>query len=153
MISIDIRKGKSVTAAKANEIPTGMIPTRFKRHIVKSEMKLNDLSPEEKVVAVLTKCLAIQGSKDNANYYVSGKEMYCPEVLVTGSGKNVHGPTASYSASGRFKAGKAEGDHLRYAVMEFSVRFRDGLDELGLPDLAIEEVTINELPKGSPLNP
>jgi hypothetical protein len=131
----------------------GMIPTKFKRYIVKEEKKLNELSPEAKVVAAITKCLAIQGTKDGSNYYVAGDRLYCPDINVT-SGRATGKSTdqrSSYAASGRFKIGKFVQDALSFGVMAFRLRFRDSEDEMGLPDLTIEEADMNELPRSTPL--
>lgn len=132
----------------------GMIPSKFRQFVVKKEKRLNNLTPEAKVVAALTKCLSIQGGKDKMSYYVSGDSIFCPEITMTeGAPKKPGGPPQnSYSARGRFKIGKSNGSNLTTGVMEFRIKFRDGQDSMGLPDIVIEEADMNELPRSAPLS-
>lgn len=122
------------------------IPTRFKRYVHrkgKRKGKLNQLTPRAKVIAALTKALAIQGKRDRQNYYVHGNSIYCPDIKSTGDDGKM-----SVSASGRFTMGKV-GENLTLGVMEFEIKFRDASDEMGLPDLVIESAKMQELPRGS----
>lgn len=148
MLSIKVKRGQD-----NSRLEEGMIPARFRQFVLKKERRLNNLSPEAKVVAALTKCLAMQGQSDGKNYYVAGDQIYCPIVDVTeGSPKKPGGMILnSYSAQGRFKIGKSHGDRLGYGIMEFRLKFRDGEDEMGLPDIVIEEADMSELPRNAPL--
>jgi len=140
VFSLKFKKGDKPSVDKS------IVPTRFKRHPVGRTGKLNELTPEQKVVAALTKCLAAHGASSGNNYYLSGEEMCCREMSVTGDpGKS------SYVARGRFKIGKLEDGVLRHGVASFDIQFRDSEDELGLPDLTIERVDMTELPRNSPL--
>ena len=148
MLNIKVKRDKN-----GPQLEAGMIPTRFKQYVVKKERKLNKLNASAKVVAAITKCLAMQGSGDKKNYYIAGDQMYCPEITETeGAPKKVGGePQKSYSARGRFKIGKIDGDKLRYSVMEFDLQFRDGENEMGLPDIIIEKADMKELPRNATL--
>lgn len=133
----------------------GMIPTKFKQIINKKTRTLRDISPEAKVVAALTKCLAVQtGSDKDMNYYVAGDSLYCPTVNVTSGGPTEKGktPQRSYAAKGRFKMGRASTNGASFVVIQFDIRFRDSIDTMGLPDLTIESVEMNELKRGTPLD-
>lgn len=126
-----------------------LIPTRFKQFVHRKGKKrgnLNTLSKEAKVIAALTIALAIQGKRDKKNYYVAGDTIWCPEITETGKTGN-----CSYKATGRFKIGKV-GESLTFGIMQFSIKFRDSKDEMGLPDLTIEEASIHELNKATPLH-
>lgn len=122
------------------------IPTKFKRYVHrkgKRRGKLNELSSSQKLIAALTKALAIQGKRDRQNYYIHGDSVYCKSVTATGEDGKM-----SVSASGRFTIGKV-GDNLTRGTMEFDIKFRDSKDEMGLPDLIIESASMEELPRGS----
>ena len=122
------------------------IPTRFKRYAHKKgkrKGRLNSLSPSAKVIAALTKALAIQGKRDRQNYYIHGTDIYCPNLVSTGEDGKM-----SISASGRFTIGKI-GENLTRRTMAFDIKFRDGKDEIGLPDIIIESAKMEELSKGS----
>lgn len=137
----------------AQKEPTGMIPTKFKQTIDRKKRRLRDISPEAKVVAALTKCLAVQSKKDKINYYVAGEELYCPDVRVTEGGPTKRGkpPQRSYAAKGRFKMGRASDDGASFTTIQFDIRFRDSADKMGLPDLTIESADMTELGRGTPL--
>lgn len=122
------------------------ISTRFKRYVHrkgKRKGKLNTLTPRAKVVAALTKALAIQGKRDRQNYYIHGDDIYCPSITATGEDGKM-----SVKASGRFTIGKI-GENLTREIMAFDIKFRDSNDEMGLPDLVIESAKMEELPRGS----
>lgn len=122
------------------------IPARFKQYVHRKgrrKGKLNQLSPRSKVIAALTKALAMQGKRDSQNYYIHGDSVYCPSITATGDDGRM-----SVSASGRFTIGKI-GENLTRGVMAFDIKFRDSKDEMGLPDLVIEVAKMEELPKGS----
>jgi hypothetical protein len=148
MLSIKVKRNKN-----GPQLEPGMIPTRFKQFVIRKKRRLNTLTPEAKVVAALTKCLAMQGSNDKNSYYIAGEEMFCPEITETeGAPKKPGGePLRSYAAKGRFKIGKVNGEHLRYGVMEFRIKFRDGENEMGLPDIIIESADMNELSRNASL--
>lgn len=138
---IEIGKGE-------NQKDSTLIPTRFKQFVERKGRgrgELNQLSTESKVIAALNKALAIQSRKDGSNYYVAGDVIWCPDIVVTGQqGKQ------SFKATGRFKIGKA-GENLTFGMMQFAIKFRDSKDEMGLPDLSIEEASVKELAKNAPL--
>jgi len=149
MLNINVKRG-----SETKTLAEGMIPTKFKRFLVKKHKRLNILSSEAKVVAAVTRCLAKHSKSTGNTYYINGEEMYCPSITVTEGGPPKQGKLRmdSYAAKGRFKIGKFEGERLRFGVMEFNVRFRDGEDEMGLPDLVIEEVNMKELRRDAPLS-
>jgi hypothetical protein len=125
-----------------------MIPTRFKQFVHKKGKrrgKLNQLSPKAKVVAALSKALAIQGKRDKQNYYVDGDKIWCPDITATGDDEK-----QSIKAKGRFRIGKI-GETLTFGIMSFNITFRDAKDGMGLPDLVIESATMTELDKSAPL--
>lgn len=130
----------------------GMIPTRFKTSIDKKKRRPRELDPESKVVAALSKCLTLKSTEDNVQYYIAGDEMYCPSVGVTKSRTDAKkGDQVSYTAKGRFKAGRVIEGGLSFSMIEFSIKFRDSVDEMNLPDLLIEEADMKELDKNAPL--
>lgn len=127
-----------------------MVPTRFRQYVNRRSRRLNEVSPQGKVVAALNKCLAMQGAEDKNNYYVAGNKMYCPTIQSTEAvrdGKKV----GSYSASGRCQVGRLIDDKLSFTVMSFKLRFRDSEDEMGLPDLVIEEASMDDLGRNAPM--
>ena len=130
----------------------GMISTRFKQFIDRKRKKMNVITPQGKVVAALNKCLALQGQQDGNQYYVAGEELYCPNIAVS-EGRRVPGKERkdSYAASGRFKLGRITKDGVSFAVLGFNVKFRDDTDEMGLPDIVIEEADMSELDRNTPL--
>ena len=148
MLNINVKRNRN-----GPQLEQGMIPTRFKQYVVRKKRSLNTLDAPAKIVAAITKCLALQGKGDQKNYYVAGDEMFCPEITQTeGAPKKPGGePQRSYSARGRFKIGKIDGDRLRYGMMEFNIKFRDGENEMGLPDIIIEKADMNELPRNAPI--
>lgn len=141
-MKFEIKKGDEQTAEP------GMLPTRFKQYVHrkgKRRGKLNKLTPEAKVIAALSKALAIQGKRDKMNYYVDGDKIWCPDITTTGEdGKQ------SIKAKGRFRIGKV-GEGLTFGMMSFNIQFRDSKDEMGLPDLVIESASMTELAKNTPL--
>lgn len=143
------KKGDKVTDPE-------IIKTKFKRYVEKKGKRrgtLNELTSEAKVSAAITKALAIQSGTDKANYYVASDELWCPKLEVTPGTMDpkTRRRMGSYKAQGRFKLGKLFGDDLSTSMIDFRITFRDSSDEMGLPDLVIEEATMNELPKGTPL--
>lgn len=139
-MKFEIHKGDGL------EKDQNLIPTRFKRYVHRKGRRrgeLNTLTPQAKVIAALTKALAIQGKRDSQNYYIHGTEVYCPRISITGEDGKM-----SVSASGRFVIGKI-GENLTRETMEFDIKFRDSKDEMGLPDLVIESAKMGQLPRGS----
>jgi hypothetical protein len=130
-----------------------MIKAKFKRYVDKKKKALNELSSEAKVVAAITKALAMQGEGDKANYYIASEELWCPRLEVTPG--NINSKTKqrlnSYRARGRFKVGKLINEELSMGVIDFNISFRDSEDEMGLPDLVIEEASMDELSKSTPV--
>lgn len=135
-----------INRKKESSSDPNSIPTRFKQYVHrkgKRRGKLNLLTPRSKVIAALTKALAIQGKRDGQNYYIHGDEVYCPSLTATGEDGQM-----SIRASGRFTIGKI-GENLTRGIMEFDIKFRDSKDEMGLPDLVIESANMEELPRSS----
>ena len=127
-----------------------IVPTRFKQYVDRRTRKLNEIAPQGKVVAALNKCLAIQGQQDKSNYYIAGEELYCPKLQVNHrrEGKKLVG---SYLATGRCRVGRYISDQLSFTMMSFKLKFRDSSDEMGLPDLIIEEADMSDLGREAPL--
>ena len=140
--------------SKEKQPDDGMIPTKFKQIIDKRTKRIRDVSPQAKVVAALTKCLSVQTRSDKINYYVAGDTLYCPNIKVAEGGPTKKGeiPQRSYAAKGRFKMGRATDNGASFVVIQFDVRFRDSVDEMGLPDLTIESADMKELKRGTPLD-
>lgn len=127
-----------------------MIPTRFKQSIDREAGKLNSLTPQAKVVAAISKALAIQGQRDGKSYYLEGDELYCPQVTVLDTKDE---EKKVFQAAGRCVVGRLQGEDASNFVIEFDIRFADSEDSMGLPDIKITEATMEELDKTAPLNP
>jgi len=132
-----------------------LISTRIPRNVDKRKGKLNALTADNKMRSAIGKALSMKSGLDDpdgASYFISGDKMY---VTARGGGvQTKKGEKTTYSASGRFILGKAFKDHVCYFTAEFSITFRDTVDDLGLPDVAVvEPTTIDILPKGTPITP
>ena len=137
----------------SSEGPPELIPTRFAYGVDRQKRQMKDLAPPAKVVAALTKCLAKHSQAEGISFFVSGDNIYCPVINVTPGPTPAKGkyPTNSYSAKGRFQLGRAAKDGASYTMIQFDIAFRDGLDDMGLPDLVIEQANMTDLGRSAPL--
>lgn len=136
----------------ADTVSPNLVPTRFKQVVDKKKKKLVEISPSSKVVAALNKMLSKQSAQEGIAYFIVGESIYMASNSVTEGSKDGK-PANSYSAKGRAKLGRKTSDGTSFEMAEFTLKFRDGTDDMGLPDLIIEEANIQLLDRSAPLDP
>lgn len=132
---------------------TNVIPATVKHRIDKKAQKLAALTPSEKMICALRKALVkmSDGSEEGCRYYIANNKVQLMVAPSATGGKD--GEAKTYSAKGRCKVGVIHaGGHSSTKVIEFSITFRDVLDDRGLADVEFVDPTmIDELPRGTPI--
>ena len=137
---------------KSTEADPSLIPTRFKQFVDKKKRRLVELSPASKSVAALNKILSKQSVQEGVAYFVAGDYIWLASMNVTRGTKDGQASN-SYTAKGRSKLGRKTKDGTSFEMAEFELRFRDSTDEMGLPDLSIDEASVQLLDRTAPLDP
>lgn len=132
-----------------------LIPATVKRRVDRRAGKLNELNRDEKMLCALRKALSSKSGLEemkNARYFISSENVY---VMSRGGGAQAkEGELSTYTASGRFKMGIIYPKSTAYRMAQFSITYRDTVDDRGLPDVKwIEPTTIDWLPTRAQLVP
>lgn len=113
---------------------------------------MKPLASVDKMKCALRKVLADLSDKNphGCRYYIANNKIQLslapdPAIPAPGEGK-------TYKAAGRFKAGVChEGGRMTTQYLQFSITYKDVLDDRGLPDVKyVDPTTVDVLPKSSP---
>lgn len=138
----------SATKPKGNIVPSTV---GFKLN--RKAGRLDPLSPTDKMKCAVRKILVKMSDADDhgCRYFIDGNKI---EVLTAPQAQPVReGELQTYRARGRCKVGVCHPEgHKSIKLIEFSVSFRDSVDELGLADVEyIDPSTIDEIPRSMKL--
>ena len=133
---------------------TNVIPATVKFKHNRKKGIVDPLSSQEKMLCALRKCLTEMSNKDpeGRRYYIAGNKVQVTVAPVESPAKDGEG--RSYRASGRCRLGvcHAEGHHTTKFI-EFSISYRDQIDEHGMSDVVYMDPTlIDELARGGPID-
>jgi hypothetical protein len=133
---------------------TGIIPATVNHRIDKKEARLADLTSNEKMLCALRKALTKMSDAhpDGCRYFIANNKVQLLSPPSATAGKA--GEARTYSARGRCKLGVCHpGGHSSSMMIEFSLSFRDVIDDRGLADVDfIDPTVIDELPRGTPVD-
>lgn len=136
--------------AKKKPSGSSVIPAtvRFKHN--KKKGSIDPLSPQEKMLCALRKVLGDMSS-GGGRWFIMGNKVKLTQVPTTTEGKP--GGPQSYRAAGRCKVGVAQGKSLVTKYIEFSISYRDVVDDRGLADVVyFDPTTVDELARTTPVD-
>jgi hypothetical protein len=139
------------TVKKAAPTAT-VIPATVNHRLNKKDRKLDELAPQEKMICALRKALVkLSDGSDGCRYFIANNQVMLISAPTASSVKP--GQARTYTAKGRCRLGVCHPEgHASSRVIEFSITFRDVMDDRGLADVEyIDPTTIDELPRGTPL--
>lgn len=129
------RKEQLFQAKQANKT-TSIISATVKFKHNKAKGLIEDLAPQEKMLCALRKVLASMSNNnsDGCRYYIANNKVQLLEAPSSSPGKK--GEARTYKASGRCKVGVAHKEgHTTTMFVEFSISYRDVVDDRGLADI------------------
>lgn len=145
---------KEMFSALKKAPTTNVIPATVKHRLDKKAQRIAILTPNEKMICALRKALSKMSDASDAGcrYYIANNKIQLLAAPSAAAGKE--GEAKTYSAKGRCKVGICHpGGHSSSKVIEFSLTFRDVLDDRGLADVEfIDPTTIDELTRGTPID-
>jgi hypothetical protein len=134
-------------------VPTAtVIPATVNHQLSKQDRKLKELSAEEKMVCALRKALVkLSDGGEGCRYFIANNKVQLISAPTASAAKA--GQARTYTAKGRCRLGVCHPEgHASSKLIEFSITFRDVMDDRGLADVEyIDPTTIDELPRGTPL--
>jgi hypothetical protein len=131
---------------------TTVIPATVSFKIDKKAKGMKPLTSLDKMKCALRKVLADLSDKNphGCRYYIANNKIQLsrapdPAIPKPGEGK-------TYKAAGRFKAGVCHPKgNMTTQFLEFSITFKDVVDDRGLPDVRyVDPTTVDVLAKNSP---
>jgi hypothetical protein len=145
---------KEMFSATKKAPTSNVIPATVRHRVDKKAEKLADLTPNEKMICALRKALTklSDSSSDGCRYYIANNKIQLLSAPSMSAGRA--GEAKTYSAKGRCKVGVMHrAGHASSIVIEFTITFRDVLDDRGLADVEfVDPTTIDELPRGTPID-
>lgn len=134
--------------------PSTVIPATVKFVHNKKKGMIEPLKPQEKMLCALRKCLAVMSDKspDKTRYYIAGNKIQLLQEPTESPAKEGEG--RSYRASGRCRLGVCHpAGHHTTKYIEFSISYRDIVDDRGLADVQyFDPTTIDELERNGPVD-
>lgn len=122
--------------AKQVNPPLTVIPATVKFRHNKSAGIIEELQPHEKMICALRKVLTAMSEKDDKGrrFYIANNRIQITQAPTESAGKAGSGRT--YKASGKCKLGASHpGGHMTTTFVEFTVSYRDTMDDRGLADV------------------
>lgn len=146
------RKTQLFNANKAAP-PANIIPATVKFEHDKKAGIIKQMNSQQKMLCALRKCLAkMSDSNPAGRYYIAGNKVELLSAPTTTAGKA--GEPQSYRASGRCRVRQAHGaGHVTTLFIEFTISYRDKVDDRGLPDVEVmDPTTIDQLDRSTAIN-
>jgi len=147
-----IRKEMFSALKKAPD--TNVIPATVNHRLDKKEQRVATLNPNEKMICALRKALTkmSDGHEDGCRYFIANNKIQLLSPPTSSGGRA--GEAQTYSARGRCRLGVCHpGGHSSSVNVEFTLTFRDVVDDRGLADVEfIDPTVIDELPRGTPVD-
>ena len=130
------------------------LPATVSFSIDKKRRALRQQSPYEKMLCVFRKILAEMSDADEnrCRYYIANNKVQVLRMPSAPAGRTDQPGT--YQGAGRAKLGVLHPKgHTSTKYVEFSISFKDTVDERGLPDVVyVDPTTIDEIKRGSPID-
>jgi len=140
--------------AKKKAPDSTVIPSTIRFKLNKKKGLLDPLQPHEKMLCALRKALAdmSDGDQRGCRYFIANGKVQMLKMPTTTAGKK--GEAQSYNARGRCRVGVCHPDDKSSSIIvEFSISYRDIVDDRGLADVEyFDPTTIDMLPKNTPLD-
>lgn len=144
---------KEMFSALKKAPTSNVIPATVRHRLDKRAEKLAELTPNEKMICALRKALVKLSDGDDAGcrYFIANNKIQVIQAPSSTAGKA--GEAKTYFAKGRCKVGITHSaGHSSSKIIEFTLTFRDVLDDRGLADVEfMDPTTIDELPRGTPI--
>ena len=145
---------RQIFDTKQQPVARDLVPTSVTFKIDRKTRRMTTLPPNEKMIVALRKVLSTMSNRDTngCRYYLDGKSVQVIRPVTTTSGRP--GEAQNYRAAGRCKVGVCHPQGHKSSIMiQFTLSFKDVLDDRGLPDVMFFDPTsIDELPRDTPLN-
>ena len=132
---------------------SNIIPATVQFRHNKKKGMIEPLSSQEKMLCALRKCLAVMSDKSgNVRYYIAGNKVQVIQEPVGSPARDGEG--RSYRAVGRCRLGVCHADDSHTTkFVEFTINFRDTVDDRGMSDVAYFDPTIiDELERNGPID-
>lgn len=143
------RREQLFSAKKPTPV-SAMIPATVRFRHNKKKGMIEPLAPQEKMLCALRKVFAHMSDKDT-RWCIVGNKVQVLSAPTTTEGKP-KGPQ-SYRASGRCKVALMRSDGMTTKLIEFSISYKDIVDDRGLADVVyFEPTTVDEVPRTSPID-
>jgi hypothetical protein len=137
-------------SAKKPPPGSAMIPATVRFRHNKKKGLIEPLGAQEKMLCALRKVFADMSNKDE-RWCIVGNQVQILGAPTTTEGKP-KGPQ-SYRASGRCKVAIMRSDGMTSKLIEFSISYKDVVDDRGLADVIyFDPTTVDEVPRNSPID-
>jgi len=145
---------KEMFAAQRKAPTSNIIPATVNHRLDRKAKRVATLTPNEKMICALRKALTkmSDGHPSGCRYFIANNKIQVLTQPSSTGGKA--GEAQTYEASGRCRLGVCHPNgHSSTVNIEFSLRFRDVVDDRGLADVEfLDPTVIDELPRGTPID-